>query len=169
MDRMDGDFDKILRLVKEQRSDEAMAVAERAEDSDARLLRIAKAAIHLMQGEVDESCRLSRQLIEDDEFDATARFINGFCRTSQGDETGAFKQYRAAAYLDPRFALPHIQLGMTARRSGKVDEARREFQHAIRLLHEDHPWRITLLGGGFDAAGLIRVCQRELRALEGIE
>lgn len=162
-------LDAVLRLVEGERFGEALALTspDRSADSSRRELRVARAAILLMVGDVEAAGRLCRELLAEDELDATVHYIDGIRRKDVGDDVGAREELRAAAFLDSRFALPRLQLGILAHRQGDTVNARRELEHAVRLLPEERPGRVTLLGGGLDRSGLTRLALRELRNLEG--
>ena len=60
-----------------------------------------------------------------------------------------------AIYLDPRFAMPRLHLGLLARRAGERTRAHDELGRALDLLAREEPSRILLFGGGFSReAGL---------------
>jgi len=50
------------------------------------------------------------------------------CREHGGDRSGAMEQDRAAIYLDASFAMPHLHLGLLAKRSGDLPAARTLFR-----------------------------------------
>ena len=72
-----------------------------------------------------------------------------------------------AVYLDPSFAMPHLHLGLVAKRSADVETARRELEQALTLLVREDASRILLFGGGFTREALSEFCRAELRAYGG--
>jgi chemotaxis protein methyltransferase CheR len=77
----------------------------------------------------------------------------------------AIEHGQIATYLDPTFAMPHLHLGLIARRLGDRDTAQRELAQAAVLLQREDASRLLLFGGGFSREGLIALCQSELGRL----
>jgi chemotaxis protein methyltransferase CheR len=89
------------------------------------------------------------------------------CREHAGDRDAAVEHDKAASYLDAAFAMPHLHLGLMAKRSADVETARRELGQALPLLDREDASRILLFGGGFTREALIEFCRLELRACGG--
>jgi chemotaxis protein methyltransferase CheR len=115
-------------------------------------------------GRIDEAIATARQLIDDDGLDADARQLHAVCLEGAGAPDTAVEQYRAAAYLDPGFALPRLRLGQLARRIGDERAAAGELGRALALLAEEDDLRILLFGGGFGRIALTVLCRAELDA-----
>jgi chemotaxis protein methyltransferase CheR len=79
-----------------------------------------------------------------------------------GDLEGAAGHDRMAAYLDPRFAMPRLHLGLLGRRAHDREGMRRELSHAITLLEHEDSSRLLLFGGGFTREALIALCRAEM-------
>jgi chemotaxis protein methyltransferase CheR len=131
------------------------------QDSDAQLLR---AAILTNCGEVAEAERLCHDVLSRDELNAEARYLLALCREHAKEYAAAAEQDGIAIYLDPRFAMPHLHLGLLRKRARDFEGARRSFRTAITLLPGEEPSRILLFGGGFSREMLVRLCDAELRA-----
>jgi chemotaxis protein methyltransferase CheR len=58
--------------------------------------------------------------------------------------------------------MPHLHLGLMARRTGDRSTAQRELSQAALLLQREDAARLLLFGGGFDRNGLIALCRSEL-------
>jgi chemotaxis protein methyltransferase CheR len=69
--------------------------------------------------------------------------------------------------LDSAFAMPHLHLGLIAKRSADIESARRELRRALPLLDREDASRILLFGGGFTREALIAFCRAELRSCGG--
>ena len=134
------------------------------EDQDARLLQ---AAIQVNAGNAREAERLCAAVLAADDLNAGARYVMALCRETAGDPGGAEEHDRAAAYLDPSFAMPRIHLGFLRRKSGDLAAARVEFERALALLPGEDASRILVLGGGFGREALMRLCRAEIRLCEG--
>ncbi len=98
---------------------------------------------------------------------AGAHYLAALCREHAGDLDGAVEHDKAAAYLSAAFAMPHLHLGLIARRRGENTVARRELEQARLLLDCEDASRILLFGGGFTREALTVLCASELRALGG--
>jgi chemotaxis protein methyltransferase CheR len=164
-----GGMAAILELVERERFSEALTElralpAHLAADPDARLLH---AVLLSNCGELAASETLCRQLLEEDDMNAGVHYVMALCREHSGDLPGARKHDRAAAYLDSTFAMPHLHLGMMARRSGDPELARRELATASSLLASEDASRILLFGGGFGREALLQMCRRGLTSLGG--
>jgi chemotaxis protein methyltransferase CheR len=62
--------------------------------------------------------------------------------------------------------MPHLHLGLMARRRREVDQARRELSLALTLLESEDAWRLVLFGGGFSRQALLSLCRSELQNLK---
>ena len=74
---------------------------------------------------------------------------------------------QAAIRLDPEFAMPHLQLGRLAQRSGDLPTSRHEYAESARLLPAETDRRILLFGGGFDRQALISMCRTQSAGVRG--
>lgn len=158
-----------LELLRQERLSEATELlrslpAEARSDPDAQLLL---AALLTNGGDLPEAERVCRQLIERDELNAGAHYLLALGREHAGDRSAAAEHDRAAAYLDPEFAMPRLHLGLLAKRGGDRDAARRELAHALTLLVREDASRVLLFGGGFTREALIEFCRAELRTCGG--
>jgi chemotaxis protein methyltransferase CheR len=151
-----------LELVAAERFAEALALLDGGDAaSDRESLRV-RAAIHANCGDIEAAEELCAELLRIDDLDAIAHYLLALCRDHAGDPDAAIEHDRTAAYLDPSFAMPHLHLGLLARRRADGRTARRELGLAKRLLESESPRRILLLGGGFDRERLIALCRAEL-------
>jgi chemotaxis protein methyltransferase CheR len=64
--------------------------------------------------------------------------------------------------------MPHLHLGLLAKRSGDPSAARRELGQALLLLSREDAARLVLFGGGFSRDALTLLCRAELSSL-GVE
>jgi chemotaxis protein methyltransferase CheR len=161
------DLAAVLGLLQEERFHDALNVLDAAPsgiDPDALLLR---ATLFVSMGELDAAERACEALLRIDDLHAGAHYVMAICCEHRGDGSGAVEHSQAAAYLDGEFAMPHLQLGRIARRSGDVDTARRELSLALGLLPREDAGRILLFGGGFGREALVQLCRAELLACGG--
>jgi chemotaxis protein methyltransferase CheR len=135
-----------------------------ANDPDAQLLL---AVLHTNSGEIVEAEKIARQVLAADELNTGAHYLIALCREQAGDRDGAVRHNQAATYLDPLFAMPHLHLGLIAKRSADTEMARRELETALPLFDREDPARILLFGGGFTREALVAFCRAELRACGG--
>jgi chemotaxis protein methyltransferase CheR len=135
-----------------------------ATDPDAQLLL---AVLHTNSGEITEAEKLARQVLAADELNTGAHYLIALCREQAGDRDGAVRHNQAATYLDPLFAMPHLHLGLLAKRAADSEAARRELGLALALFDREDAARILLFGGGFTREALVEFCRAELRACGG--
>jgi chemotaxis protein methyltransferase CheR len=163
------DLDRSLQLLREERFGEALAAMqhlppEKTADRAALLLR---AALLTQQGETQLAEQTCHELIRIDDLNAGAHYLLALCLERRGDGDGAVEQDRIAVYLDPAFAMPHLHLGLMARRKGEVVIARDELGHALSLLEREDEARLLLFGGGFGRSALLSLCRSQLSNLGG--
>jgi len=155
-----------LDLLRQERFREALEAvgnlpAEFAKDPDVLLLR---AVLLTNCGESEAAEAVCRQLLAADDLNASAQYLAALCREHAGDFEGATERDRAAIYLDPAFAMPHLHLGLLAKRSRDWTAVRKEMDEAARLLEREDASRILLLGGGFSRQALLEFSRAELQA-----
>jgi chemotaxis protein methyltransferase CheR len=158
------DLGATLDLLRQERFAEALALLDAfpsgaADDADVLLLRSVLLA-HV--GLLDLAETACRRLLAVDDLSAGAHYVLALCREGVGDLAGAVDHDRKAAYLDPRFAMPRLHLGLLARRAGDAAAVRRELAHAATLLETEDASRLLLFGGGFGRAALIALCRADV-------
>jgi chemotaxis protein methyltransferase CheR len=161
------DLSLALELLAHERFAEALDVLSRlpaasAQDADAVLLR---AALLTHCGRLDAAELACAELLALDGLSAGAHYLRALCRERQGDTRAAIEHAQTASYLEPAFAMPHLHLGLMARRTGDRATAQRELSQAALLLQREDPSRLLLFGGGFNRDGLIALCRSELGRL----
>jgi chemotaxis protein methyltransferase CheR len=163
------DLGLVLEAVRQERFADALELIgalppDSYEDPDALLLRAVLLTNH---GRLDDSEEVCRRLLALDEFNAGAHYLMALCREHAGDSTGAIEHGLTATYLDAGFAMPHLHLGIIAKRSGDATTAQRELRQALILLSSEDAFRILLFGGGFSRDTLLQLCRTQLRAAGG--
>lgn len=158
-----------FELLRQERFHEALEALDdlppkTAADCDAQLLR---AVLLTNCGDVPAARAVCEQVLSLDDLSAGAHYLTALCCEHGGDRNGAAEHDRAAIYLDPAFAMPHLHLGLLAKRSGELATARRELEVAGMLLLREDTSRILLLGGGFSREALLKFSRAELRACGG--
>lgn len=157
------DYGAALDLLARERFAEALDLVEAFPprswaDPDILLLH---AMLLVHAGQLDVAEQACRSLLDRDDMSAGAHHVLALCRESAGDRRGAMEQHQIAAYLDPSFAMPHLHLGLLARRAGDEAEARRELGVAFELLQREEAGRLLLFGGGFGRDALLALCRIE--------
>lgn len=140
---------------------ELPAAAER--DVDVLLLR---AVLLTHVGELDQAAQACLDILELDGLNASAQYVLALCHEAAGDLRAAQERDLLATHLDADFAMPHLHLGLLARRRGDAANARRELEHAAMLLQREEPARLLLFGGGFGRSALLSLCRAELEATQ---
>lgn len=160
------DLGAVLNLLRQERFAEAFEqirslAPEASRDPDVLLLH---AVLLTHRGRLSEAEEWCGKLLELDELNAGAHYVFALCREGAGDRKGALDHDEVAAYLDPGFAMPHLHLGLLARKGGDRDVARGELELALSLLQREDPSRLLLFGGGFGRDALVALCRAELAA-----
>ena len=158
-----------IELLRKERFAEAMELLralpeESKADSDTQLLL---AVLLTNGGDLPEAEKVCLHVLKLDELNAGAHYLMALCREHAGDREAAVDHDRAATYLDSAFAMPHLHLGLVAKRSADTETARRELARALPLLDREDASRILLFGGGFTRKALVEFCRAELRACGG--
>ena len=161
----------VLAAVSQERFSDALELIgslppDARADPDALLLQ---AALLTNNGRLVESQEVCRRLLAVDELNAGAHYLMALCREHAGDSHGAIEHDRTAIYLDADFAMPHLHLGLMARRVGDVAAARRDLGRALLLLAREDASRLLLFAGGFSRDALRQLCRTELHAVGGRE
>lgn len=164
------DMTPVFALLHGDRFADALAYVrempvENSGDADVLLLEAMLLAHAGKTGEAEQVCR---RLLQLDEFNASAHHVLALCREAASDVEGALEQDRIAAYLDPTFAMPHLHMGLIARRTGNRDLGRRELAQALPLLKHEDGARLMLFGGGFNRQSMIELCASALEDCGGM-
>ena len=158
-------YNRALALLREDRFAEALALLDPAPSVTAQPRdRLLHGVLLAQAGRLDEAIALARRLIDDNGLYADAHQLLGVCLEGGSAVAEALGEYRLAAYLDPRFALPRLRLGQLARRHGDERTAADELERALDLLAHEDEERIALFGGGFGRIALTVLCRSELDA-----
>lgn len=163
------DLQTALDLLRQERFAEALETmkqlpAEAERDADVLLL---SAALLTHTGELGRAEAACRRLLGVEELNAGAHYLLALCREGAHDRAGAVHHDQLAAYLDPGFAMPHLHLGLLARRAGDFATAQSELRQAQSLLQREDASRVLLFGGGFGREMLVALCEMELAACGG--
>ncbi|RYZ04586.1 MAG: protein-glutamate O-methyltransferase CheR [Myxococcales bacterium] len=167
--RSEGGLRQSLSLLGDDRFADALQAmhglspSERA-DPAALLLR---AALLTHQGDVAEAERVCHELLRQDDLNAGAHYLLALCHERRGQMSTAAEHDLTAVYLDPSFAMPHLHLGLMARRRRDAAGARAELTLALSLLEREEAARLLLFGGGFSRGALVSLCRSELHNLRG--
>jgi chemotaxis protein methyltransferase CheR len=159
----------VLDLLRKERFTEALDTMQRlppeaARDRDVLLLR---AALLTQLGQLAEAEEACGRLLDVDESSAGAHYLLALCREGVRDLTGAENHDQLAIHLDPGFAMPHLHLGLLARRAGDHAAAQDELGQALLLLQREDRSRVLLFGGGFNRETLVALCRTELMGAGG--
>ena len=92
----------------------------------------------------------------EDELHAGAHYLVALCREHAGDRRAAREHDQVATYLDGGFAMPHLHLGLLARRAGDTEQARTELERALMLLARGGRIAHSAVRGRFQSRGAHR-------------
>ncbi len=126
-------------------------------------------ALQLVEtGQIQDGLRACAELIDQPEsadsieLQAEVYFIQALAMEERGELSAAVWHHQRAAAKDAGFAMPHLRLGLLARRRGEVVAARRELHRAHELLAGESLDRLRRFGGGFDRDALQQLCRADL-------
>ncbi|WP_437737636.1 CheR family methyltransferase [Sorangium sp. So ce1335] len=161
-------IDRALQLIGAERFADAMAALAALPERTASSARVEllRAVIHCQEGDLAGAARACQRALDAGDSGA-AHYVLGLCQEQAGDAARAAQHYRAAATSDPSFAMPHLRLGLLAKRAGDLATARDELGRAAALLVSEQQERLVLFGGGFPRSTLIGLCNAELEARGG--
>jgi chemotaxis protein methyltransferase CheR len=163
------DLGRAHELLRQERFTEAIETMQRLppesdRDPDVLLLH---AALQTHRGQLADAEEACHRLLAIDELSAGAHYLLALCREGARDRTKAVYHDQVATYLDPGFAMPHLHLGLLARREGDHLTAQRELGQALLLLQGEDSARLLLFGGGFGRETLVALCRTELQGCGG--
>jgi chemotaxis protein methyltransferase CheR len=160
----DRSWERVLELARHERFAEALAGLDALPPASARTREalLLRAAILTNAGRVAEAERACNEAIARDDLDPGAHYLLALAREHAGDLTAARRHDEAALYLDPDFAMPHLHLGLMARKQGDPAAARAAFQRALALVPGEPAARLELFGGGFTREALEALCRAQL-------
>ncbi len=160
------DLSRALELLREEHFAEALGLLDAlpADASGDRDVLLLQAVLLTHAGDLVRAEGVCHRLLEIDELSAGAHYVLALCREGVGDLAGAVDRDRMACYLDPRFAMPRLHMGLLARRSGDFGRMRLELGSAVTLLEQEDASRLLLFGGGFGREALVALCRAELAA-----
>jgi chemotaxis protein methyltransferase CheR len=163
------DLARAMELLRCERYRDALALIdalplEAARDPEVLLLR---AVLLTHGGNLRDAEQACRQLLDVDELHSGAHYVMALCQEGLGDRKRAAEHDQLAIHLDAGFAMPHLHLGLLAKREGEHAVVQRELGRALALLQGEEPSRLLLFGGGFGRAALVALCRAELAARGG--
>jgi chemotaxis protein methyltransferase CheR len=86
----------------------------------------------------------------------------GVIHQQQGDIDSALTEFKRTIYIDPDFVLAHFAVANLQRQQGKLDEACRSYENALRALQAKPEGSWTVFLGGFRSDLLAKTCERSL-------
>jgi chemotaxis protein methyltransferase CheR len=164
-----ADLSVVLELFREERFEQALAAveampAEAQSSPDVGVLRGVLLANRGDLAQAEEACAAALKM---DSLNAGAYYVMALCREQADDRVTAMEDDQTAIYLDPSFAMPHLHLGLLAKRDGELDVAVQALSQASLLLPREDAQRVLVYGGGFGRAALVELCRRELQGCRG--
>ena len=160
-----ADFGAVLELLGEERFEQALAALEGmpAEAQSSPEVQVLRGVLLANRGDLAQAEELCAAALKTDSLNAGAYYVMALCREQADDRATAMEHDRTAIYLDPSFAMPHLHLGLLAKRGGELELAMQELSQAALLLPREDGPRVLVYGGGFGRAALVELCRRELQ------
>jgi chemotaxis protein methyltransferase CheR len=161
------DLGLVLEAMREERFAEALELlaALPADSHRAPEALLVRAILLTNSGRLAAAEEACDRLLAVDDLNAGAHYVMALCREHAGDAPRAIDHDQTAIYLDAGFAMPHLHLGLVAKRSGDAATARRALEQALALLAREDASRLLLFGGGFSRDTLQQLCRTELGAI----
>jgi chemotaxis protein methyltransferase CheR len=162
-----SDLSQPLELLRHERFADALELMQQlspAEKTDPAALLL-RAALLTHQGQLNEAEAACHELLRLEDLNAGAHYLLALCCEKRGQAPAAVEHDRTAVYLDAGFAMPHLHLGLMARRRRDAEVARHELGQALALLEREEAARLLLFGGGFSRGALLSLCRSELANL----
>lgn len=152
IDLKEGRPDRVLEIVD-------VVLAADPNNAEAHLL---SAYVHADTGDYDEAMRASHRALAINPLLPVARYILGIIYQRQGDPVRAISELKKTVYIDADFALAHLNLANIYKAQRKWDAAAKEYENALKSLHNSPEGMWTEFSGGFQADLLVRTCERSL-------
>lgn len=122
-------------------------------------------ALQLVEtGQLNEGLRICARLLTHPDsapLHADVLYIQALALEERGELPAAEWHHQRAAAKDAGFAMPHLRLGLLARRRGEPVAARRELRRALELLDSESADRLRRFGGGFERDALRKLCTHD--------
>ncbi len=167
--RAPADLSGAMKLLQEERFEQALQVLDRlpAEAQTSPDVQVLRAALLANRGDLAKAEDVCSSVLKMDELNAGAYYVMALCREQANERQKAMEHDLTAIYLDPSFAMPHLHLGLLAKRSGELELAMQELGQASLLLSREDALRVLVYGGGFSREALVELCRRELQGCRG--
>jgi chemotaxis protein methyltransferase CheR len=156
--------DEIRNLLEAEQYDKAIKKATalvKKSPNDAVSLSLAARA-HLEKGHHEDAADAAVHAIELDPLQTHAYFIMGVVCEEQEDHNLAIRYLRRALYLDDTLAMAYVHLAMLYQKTGKRDDALREYKNAIRLLKKMTPDSKAEFTGGVNVRSILAMCKKNI-------
>jgi chemotaxis protein methyltransferase CheR len=165
--RSSSNLSQPLELLRDERFGEALQALQQLWPSGGAdpAVMLLRAALLTHHGQLIEAEKCCHELLRLDDLNAGAHYLLALCLERQGQTGNAVEHDLTAVYLDAGFAMPHLHLGLMARRRGDAATARHELGQALLLLEREDASRLLLFGGGFGRGALLALCRSELANL----
>ncbi|MET0210418.1 MAG: CheR family methyltransferase [Burkholderiaceae bacterium] len=124
-----------------------------------------EAMLLIEAGQIDDGLRACARLMTPEApaaLQAEVFFIQALAMEERGELPAAEWNHQRAAAKDAGFAMPHLRMGLMARRRGELVAARRELRHALALLDGESAERMRRFAGGFERDALRHLCRAEI-------
>lgn len=159
----DLDFDRENFKTASQKYATILAV-----DPDHVGALIGQGFISANRGEYDSALACCRRALQLDDLRPDAYFLRGLIHDLCGESAEAIGEYRKALLLDMAFVMPHYNLSKIYWRLGKLEDARRQLNNAVRLLEKTPHESLIPLSGGLSRAVFLEVCREDSARYAGL-
>jgi len=155
---------QIITLLDAERYDDAKVKIEKflQDNPDDPTVLSYQARVCLEKGASDEALEAADKAIKIDPLQTHAHFISGIVHWRRHDFEQAIRYLRRSLYLDDTLAMAHVQLAAIYQKTGRRNEARREYKNAIRLLGNSSASTPIEFSGGLKTDSILEMCKKNL-------
>jgi len=106
-------------------------------------------------GELKHADYWCRTAIASEKLNPDLYFLLSTIYQAGNDPEGAIRALKQALYLDPDFVMGHFQMGFLFKQKGRLEESRKRFSNALKLLKAKDPGEILPHSEGMTAGRML--------------
>jgi chemotaxis protein methyltransferase CheR len=141
----------------------ARAAIDRGDDTEAIWIVLVRSVAN--QGHLEAAGEACSAALERHRMSVELTHLHGVLLAEGGRYADAAVAAKQALYLSPQYTIAHLALGDALSRTGDVENARRAFKNAEKLLEGFAPDFLVPGGDGAEAAQLLRIARFRLETL----
>ncbi len=129
--------------------------------------RVFKLLVHIYaaQGRLDDALEMCGKAISCDKLDPGTYYLLAVIQQEMGRSEESAATLKRIVYLDPGFVLAYFFLGDLARRQGKMDESRKQFNNALSAMSRYGQADLVPGSEGLTVGRLIEIINNNIREM----